>query len=64
MLADGRMDTRNAALYTGLTSGGMKVMRHKKRGPKWIKSGNKIYYFKNVLDKWIANNDAHRFTGK
>lgn len=52
ILPDGRMDTANAALYTGLTQSTLAVFRCEGTGPKFIKRG-RIFYYKDDLDEWI-----------
>lgn len=49
---DGRMDTRNAAMYTGFTEKTMATMRSKGGGPKFIKKG-RVFYYKADLDEWL-----------
>ena len=52
---DGRMDAENAAKYLGLSVGTLAAMRSngKGQGPKYVKVGRKIFYFKKDLDAWI-----------
>ena len=49
---DGRLDTTNAAAYTGLSIKTMAMMRSNGTGAKFIKRG-RIFYFKDDLDEWI-----------
>lgn len=49
---DGRMDTRNAANYTGLSNKTLAMMRCNGNGPKFIKRG-RIFYFKDDVDAWL-----------
>jgi hypothetical protein len=49
---DGRMDTRNAALYLGLEEKTLAMKRSNGTGPCFIKLG-RIFYFKEDLDAWI-----------
>jgi hypothetical protein len=49
---DGRMDTRNASLYLGLSSKTLAMWRCQGIGPKFIKRG-RIFYFKEDMDAWI-----------
>lgn len=53
ILPDGRMDSENGALYAGLRPKTMAMMRSAGTGPEFIKRG-KIFYFKDALDRWIA----------
>ena len=55
VLPDGRMDTRNAAIYAGLAEKTMAMMRCAGKGPEYIKMG-KIFYFQGKLDEWVEGN--------
>jgi len=59
MYPDGRMDTRNAALYIGLEEKTLAMKRSDGTGPRFIKRG-RIFYFKEDLDAWI--NECKRAT--
>lgn len=50
---DGRMNTRGASLYLGLSEKTLATMRCKGTGPQFIKRG-KIFYFKDDLDWWLT----------
>lgn len=52
MYPDGRLDTRNAALYTGLSEKTLAMMRCNGTGPKFIKRG-RIFYFRDDVDAWL-----------
>jgi hypothetical protein len=52
---DGRLDTKNAALYLGLKEKTLAMMRGSGTGPKFIKRG-RIFYFKEDLDTWLNAN--------
>ncbi len=52
MYPDGRMDTRNAALYLGLEEKTLAMKRSDGTGPQFIKRG-RIFYFKEDLEAWI-----------
>ena len=52
MCPDGRLDTRNAALYLGLEEKTLAMKRSEGSGPSFIKRG-RIFYFKDDLDAWI-----------
>jgi hypothetical protein len=56
---DGRMDTRNASLYTGLSEKTLAMMRCNGTGPKFIKRG-RVFYFQDDVDGWL--NAQWRFT--
>ena len=49
---DGRMNTKNAALYLGLEEKTLAMKRSDGTGPSFIKRG-RIFYFKEDLDAWI-----------
>ena len=53
MYPDGRMDTKNAALYLGLEEKTLAMKRSDGTGPSFIKRG-RIFYFKEDLDAWIS----------
>ena len=52
MYPDGRMNTKNAALYLGLEEKTLAMKRSDGTGPSFIKRG-RIFYFKEDLDAWI-----------
>ena len=52
VLPDGRMDTRNAALYVGLSEKTLAMKRCDGTGPRFLKRG-RIFYFQTDLDDWI-----------
>jgi hypothetical protein len=49
---DGRLDSKNAARYLGLSEKTLAMMRWKGTGPEYIKKG-KIFYFRSALDLWL-----------
>jgi hypothetical protein len=49
---DGRLDTANAAAYTGYAPKTMAMMRANGTGPKFVKRG-KVFYYKDDLDEWL-----------
>ena len=59
MYPDGRIDTRNASSYVGLSEKTMAMKRCNGTGPRFIKRG-RIFYFKDDLDSWL--NAGGRFT--
>lgn len=59
MYPDGRMDTRNASTYTGLSEKTLAMMRCNGNGPKFVKRG-RVFYFKDDVDLWL--NAGGRFT--
>jgi hypothetical protein len=52
VLPDGRMDTKNTAIYSGLSEKTLAMMRSKGEGPESIKRG-KVFYFIDKVDEWI-----------
>ncbi len=52
LLPDGRMDTRNAALYLGLSEKTLAMWRCQGSGPAYIKRG-RVFYYKQDLDQWL-----------
>ncbi len=52
LLPDERMDTRNAALYLGLSAKTLAMTRCQGVGPKFVKRG-KVFYYKDDLDHWL-----------
>ena len=52
ILPDGRLDTENAALYTGRAVKTMAMERSKGTGAKFIKRG-KVFYYQADLDEWL-----------
>lgn len=51
---DGRMDTCNAARYTGLSAKTLAMMRCTGTGPQFVKRG-RIFYFIKDVDAWLAD---------
>lgn len=49
---DGRMDTKNASTYTGLSEKTLAMMRCNGTGPKFVKRG-RIFYFQADVDEWM-----------
>ncbi|MBY0404185.1 MAG: helix-turn-helix domain-containing protein [Cyanobacteria bacterium] len=49
---DGRMDTKNTALYLGLSVKTIAMMRSRGTGPSYIKRG-RIFYFLEDLNEWL-----------
>lgn len=50
-----RMDTPEAAMYTGLTTSTLTKKRVFGGGPKYIKAGKRVVYDRNDLDAWMAS---------
>jgi hypothetical protein len=49
---DGRLDTKNASLYLGLSTKTMAMMRSRGTGPVYHKPG-RVFYYKADLDEWL-----------
>lgn len=49
---DGRMDTKNASTYTGLSEKTLAMMRCNGNGPKFVKRG-RVFYFQADVDEWM-----------
>ena len=60
ILPDGRMDTRNASRYVGLSEKTLAMLRTKGTGPRYVKRG-KIFYFREDIDAWIGK-DTRRLS--
>src|SRR5687768_6000927 len=52
MYPDGRMDTKNASSYLGLSEKTLAMMRCQGTGPRFVKRG-RIFYYKKDLDEWL-----------
>lgn len=57
MYPDGRLDTKNASMYLGLSIKTLAMKRNDGTGPKYIKRG-RIFYFIKDLDAWLASGEA------
>ena len=58
ILPDGRLTTENASLYLGISKKTLAIYRCNGTSPEFIKIGNKIFYYKEALDKWISKHKA------
>ena len=63
LLPDGRMDTRNAALYLGLSEKTLAMWRCQGTGPAYIKPG-RVFYYKEDLDRWLNKGGRLRSTAQ
>jgi hypothetical protein len=52
---DNRMTPIEAAQYLERTRKTLAQWRYNKKGPAFIKVGERIYYDKRVLDEWLQN---------
>jgi hypothetical protein len=53
VLPDGRLDTANAAAYTGYSVKTLAMWRTAGTGPRFVKKG-RIFYYIEDLDEWLA----------
>ena len=58
ILPDGRMTRKEAAKYLGVAVKTLAMYELEKKGPKSIRVGGRRFYFKNVLDTYIAAKGA------
>jgi hypothetical protein len=54
VLPDGRMDTKNAAFYLGLSVQTLAMKRCDGTGPNFVKRG-RIFYYREDLDEWLRS---------
>lgn len=59
-LADGRLNSANAAAYLGVSRKTMALWRHQRDGPDFYKLGGRIFYFRRDLDAWICSQRRSR----
>jgi hypothetical protein len=60
VLPDGRLNRVNAAAYLGVATQTLAVWASKKIGPKPVRIGSKVFYFRADLDRFISGDDAAR----
>ena len=53
VLPDGRMDTKSASGYLGLSEKTLAMMRCHGTGPRFIKRG-RVFYYQEDLDAWLG----------
>jgi hypothetical protein len=58
MLPDGRLSRVDAAAYLGVATQTLAVWASKKIGPKQVRIGSKVFYFRAELDRYIADGKA------
>lgn len=54
-LLDGRIDTRGAAAYLGLSRTTLDQWRSQGKGPRFLKPCGRVWYRKEDLDRWLAD---------
>ena len=52
VLPDGRMDTKSAANYIGLSDKTLAMKRCNGTGPAFVKRG-RVFYYREDLDQWL-----------
>ena len=57
ILPDGRMTLTEAAKYIGIKPTTLRILKHKNKGPKFIKPG-RIYFYKDDIDEWLKNSNS------
>ena len=57
-LPDGRLDRENAALYLGCTPKTLAMWALCGRGPKPVKAGGRIFYYRADLDRFIKHGET------
>ncbi len=60
---DGRLDTKNAALYLGLSPKTLAMMRSAGTGPRFVKRG-RVFYFLDDLKAWLEEQPRVRSTAQ
>ena len=63
MFPDGRLDTKNAAQFLGLSPKTLAMMRSAGNGPRFIKRG-RVFYFLDDLKAWLAEQPRVRSTAQ
>ena len=58
VLPDGRMDSNNSAKYLNRAPKTLAMWRMRGIGPKWTKSGGRIFYKKDDLDCFLSGEAA------
>ena len=53
VLPDGRMDRKEAAKYLGVKPQTLALWLAQKKGPRHVRVGGRIFYFKHDLDAFI-----------
>ena len=57
------LDTKQAAVYLGLSVKTLEKLRVTGRGPRYAKAGRRVIYDRRDLDKWVAAR-KRGFTGE
>ena len=62
-LPDGRMDTKNTALYLGVSESTLAIWRCRGEGPKFVKP-SRVFYHLDDLKEWISSFRRSSSTGQ
>ena len=54
VLPDGRLTRRDAANYLGLTEKTLAMWKLNGKGPRSVKVGSRVFYYRDDLDRFIA----------
>ncbi len=57
-LPDGRLDRENAALYLGRTPKTLAMWTMQRKGPRSVKVGGRVFYYRADLDAYIRGEAA------
>lgn len=52
------LNIKEAAKYLGRTPNALKILRHRRRGPRSFIAAGRIKYYVRDLDDWLAKNAA------
>ena len=61
---DNRMDTRNSALYLGLSVKTLAMYRSAGTSPPFAKMSNRVFYYKADLDQWLNSRGGFTSTAQ
>jgi|MTBAKSStandDraft_1061840.scaffolds.fasta_scaffold51058_4 hypothetical protein len=51
-----RLNTAQAAEFLNVKPFTVSQWRWQKKGPKYVKVGNKVFYFREHLEEWLLSN--------
>jgi hypothetical protein len=58
VLPDGRMTRQDSARYLGLKEKTLAMWALQKKGPRLVRVGGRVFYFKDDLDRFIRGEKA------
>lgn len=64
VLPDGRMDTKNSAIYVGCSIGELASIRYSDKGPDFVKIKSHVFYFRDTLDIWLKDEEGRHEQAK